>query len=80
MRAARTVGVMLVAGVLGVSGPAAGAAAEPTTAPITGGTGEPSLVTTSFDLASLGYEKAEYFESRINERLRRLQGDPNGGP
>lgn len=61
MRAARTVGVMLVAGVLGVSGPAAGAAAEPTTAPITGGTGEPSLVTTSFDLASLGYEKAEYF-------------------
>lgn len=43
-----------------VTAPVAMAATEPTVAPITGGTGAPSLVTTSFDLASVGYEKAEY--------------------
>jgi hypothetical protein len=33
------------------------------TGPITGGKGRPNLLTTTFDLASVGYERAEYFIS-----------------
>jgi len=35
------------------------------TGPITGGKGRPNLVTTSFDLGALGYERTEYFISGI---------------
>ena len=61
MRSIRLPIALLATGALvGVAAPAAVAANEPTTAPIAGGTGEPSLVTTSFDLATVGYEKTEY--------------------
>ncbi|HUV10639.1 MAG TPA: alpha/beta hydrolase domain-containing protein, partial [Acidimicrobiia bacterium] len=53
--------VFTTVALVGVTGSAAVAASDPTTSPVTGGTGEPSLVTTSFDLASVGYERAEYF-------------------
>ena len=33
------------------------------TGPITGGRGKPSIASTSFDLAQVGYEQAEYFIS-----------------
>ena len=53
--------VFTTVALVGVTGSTAVAASDPTTSPVTGGTGEPSLVTTSFDLASVGYERAEYF-------------------
>jgi len=60
VRPSRVLAVLTAAAVaIGLTAPAASAKA--TTTPITGGTGEPSLVTTSFDLASVGYERAEYF-------------------
>lgn len=56
---------VLVAGVAASSAPAAttGPAPAVVTGPVTGGTGKPNLVTTSFDLASVGYTSAEYFLS-----------------
>ncbi len=43
--------------------PAPGSSAAVVTGPVTGGTGKPNLISTSFDLASVGYTSAEYFLS-----------------
>jgi hypothetical protein len=46
------------------AGPAGAAAPVPTIeGPVTGGAGQPFVSTTSFDLAKVGYEQAEYFIS-----------------
>ncbi len=61
MRSYRPAVVLLVAlALVGVTAPVA-MAGEPAVSPITGGTGEPSLLTTNFDLASVGYEREEFF-------------------
>jgi Alpha/beta hydrolase domain len=48
---------------VGVGRSAGGPSAAVVTGPVTGGTGKPNLVSTSFDLASLGYSANEYFLS-----------------
>ena len=66
----RRLGSLLSLGILVVGLPIAASAAPsdaakvavPTvTGPVTGGQGFPSLLTTNFDLADVGYERAEYF-------------------
>ena len=61
MRSVRASILLIAIGALVVMSSPAVAANEPVTTPVTGGTGEPSLVTTNFDLALVGYERAEYF-------------------
>lgn len=66
----RRLGVLVALGLVVVAAPTAASAAPsdtskvavPTvTGPVTGGQGFPSLLTTNFELADVGYERAEYF-------------------
>jgi Alpha/beta hydrolase domain len=48
---------------VGVAQAAGGPSTAVVTGPVTGGTGQPNLISTSFDLASVGYSAHEYFLS-----------------
>ena len=48
---------------VGVGRSVGGPSAATVTGPVTGGTGKPNLISTSFDLASVGYAANEYFLS-----------------